>query len=79
MKKRRGWPDLRGRGSESDAISEQFAPNERYRAQLVERAKVLAAAGFTPEQVAAMLPLRMEPASADGTGSGPKTADPSSA
>ena len=61
MKKQRGWPDRRGMGSESDFISEQFVPNEHYKSQLMERAKILAAAGFTPEQIAAMFPVRMEP------------------
>lgn len=60
MKKQRGWPDLRGRGSESDSISEQFVPNEHYKAQQMERAKILAAAGFTPEQIAAMFPVPIE-------------------
>lgn len=63
MRKRRGWPDLRGRGSESDTISEQFVPSEHYLAQLMERAKVLASAGFTPEQIALMFPVRIEPPS----------------
>jgi hypothetical protein len=61
MKKQRGWPDRRGMGSESDSISEQFVPNEYYKSQQVERAKILAAAGFTPEQIAAVFPVPIEP------------------
>jgi hypothetical protein len=31
--KQRGYPDRRGMGAESDSISEEFVPSERYKAQ----------------------------------------------
>jgi hypothetical protein len=54
MKKQRGYPDRRGMGAESDFISEQFVPSERYKAQRKAMIETLMAAGMSPEQVAAM-------------------------
>jgi hypothetical protein len=59
VKKQRGWPDRRGMGSESDAISEQFVPSERYKVQQLAMAGTLIAAGFTQEQIDAMFPVQM--------------------
>ena len=55
MAKQRGYPDRRGMGAESDAISEQFVPNERYQAHQKAIAETLAAAGLPPEKIADML------------------------
>jgi hypothetical protein len=55
MAKQRGYPDQRGLWAESDTISEQFVPSERYKAQQKAMAESLLAAGLTPEQVASML------------------------
>jgi hypothetical protein len=55
--KPRGYPDRRGFWAESDSISEQFVPNERYKAQQKAMAETLYAAGLTPEQIANMLRL----------------------
>jgi hypothetical protein len=54
MKKQRGYPDRRGMGAESDFISEQFVPSERYKIQQKAMIETLIAAGMSPEQVAAM-------------------------
>jgi hypothetical protein len=54
MKKQRGYPDRRGMGAESDSISEQFVPTERYKMQQKEMMETLIAAGVSPERVAAM-------------------------
>ncbi len=59
MKKQRGWPDRRGMGSDSDTISEQFVPSERYKAQQLAMTETLIAAGFTQEQIDAMFPVPM--------------------
>jgi hypothetical protein len=56
MKKQRGYPDRRGMGAESDFISEQFVPSERYKMQQKAMIETLIAAGMSPEQVAAMFP-----------------------
>jgi hypothetical protein len=48
-------------GSESDSISEQFVPSERYRTQQMAMTETLLAAGFTPEQISAVLPFPVEP------------------
>jgi hypothetical protein len=63
MAKQRGYPDRRGMGAESDAISEQFVPNERYKAQQRVMAETLSAAGLSPERIAKMLfvPIDLPP------------------
>ncbi len=43
MGKQRGYPDRRAMGAESDAISEQFVRNERYKAQQRVMAETLVA------------------------------------
>jgi hypothetical protein len=48
-------------GSESDSVSEQFVPRERYKTQQRAVAETLLAAGFTPEQISAVLPFPVEP------------------
>jgi len=45
-------------GSESDAISEKFVPNERYKAQVLAMRETLLAAGFTQAQIDAMFPFQ---------------------
>jgi hypothetical protein len=55
MAKQRGYPDRRGMGAESDAISEQFVPSARYKTQQRAMARTLTAAGLNPEQIANML------------------------
>jgi len=41
-------------GAESDFLSEQFVPSERYKTQQKAMIETLIAAGMSPEQVAAM-------------------------
>jgi hypothetical protein len=55
MARQRGDPDRRGMGAESDAISEQFVPNERYKVQQRAMVETLTAAGLGLEQIASML------------------------
>jgi hypothetical protein len=55
MAKQRGYPDRRGMGSESDPISETFAPTEQYKAQQERMTQTLRAAGVSPKQIASML------------------------
>jgi hypothetical protein len=66
MAKQRGYPDQRGLWAESDSISEQFVPDESYKAQQRAMAQSLLAAGVNPEQIAAMLFVTDElPSAAD--------------
>jgi hypothetical protein len=60
MAKQRGYPDRRGMGAQSDFISDSFIPNEKQRAELMERARILIAAGMAPERVAAMLSIPID-------------------
>lgn len=60
MSKQRGYPDRRGMGAQSDFISESFIPTEKHRAELMERARSLIAAGMDPERVAAMLSIPID-------------------
>jgi orotate phosphoribosyltransferase len=64
MAKQRGYPDRRGMGAESDAVSEQFVPNERYKAQQRGMVETLTAAGLNPQKIAGMLsvPVDLPPA-----------------
>ena len=54
MVKRRGYPDRRGMGSQSDFIAETFVPSDAYKAQQIAMARSLIAVGMKPEQVAGM-------------------------
>jgi hypothetical protein len=63
--KQRGYPDRRGFWAESDTVVEQFVPGERYRAQQRAMAETLAAAGLSPEQIAAMLFVSADPQSSE--------------
>ena len=54
MAKRRGSPDRRGMGAQSDFIAEQFVPSEQYKAQQMALVQKLLASGVTSERVAAM-------------------------
>ena len=65
MDKQRGYPDQRGLWAESDTITEQFVPNERYKTQQKVMAEALVAAGLTPEQVAGMLSVPVDAPSGD--------------
>jgi hypothetical protein len=49
--KQRGYPDRRGMGAQSDFISEQFVPNENYKARQTEMVQRLIATGATREQL----------------------------
>ncbi len=49
--KQRGYPDRRGMGAQSDFISEQFVPDENYKARQMEMVQRLIAAGTTREQL----------------------------
>jgi hypothetical protein len=52
--KRRGYPDRRGMGAQSDYIAEQFVPSEGYKAQQIAMVQRLTAAGANPEQLEKM-------------------------
>ena len=54
MEKRRGTPDRRGMGAQSDFIAEQFVPSEDYKAQQLAMVRKLLASGVSREQVAKM-------------------------
>ncbi|MGC1785009.1 MAG: hypothetical protein WA708_21020 [Acidobacteriaceae bacterium] len=60
MAKRRGYPDRRGMGAESDPISEPFLPNERYQVQQKAMIEKLIAAGLDPEHVARLFSIPVE-------------------
>ena len=60
MAKRRGYPDQRGMGAQSDFISESFIPSQRHRAEQLERAKSLIATGLPAREVAAMLSISVD-------------------
>lgn len=65
MSKRRANPDRRGMGAESDFIAEQFVPSERYKAQQRAMAEKLIAGGLSPERVANMFFVPVDPPSDD--------------
>jgi hypothetical protein len=65
MEKQRGYPDQRGLWAESDTITEQFVPSERHKAKQKAMAETLLAAGLTPEQIAGMLSVPVDPPSGD--------------
>jgi hypothetical protein len=58
--KQRGYPDRRGMGAESDSISEEFVPSERYKAQQRVMAQTLIAAGLNPEQIKSMFSVPVD-------------------
>jgi len=60
MSRQKGDPDRRGMGDKSDAISEQFVPNARYREQQRIIAETLDAAGLNPDQIAEMLSVPLD-------------------
>ena len=60
MVKRRGSPDRRGMGAQSDFVSETFCPSESHAATQVAMARSLIAAGAKPESVAAMLSISVD-------------------
>jgi orotate phosphoribosyltransferase len=53
-------------GAESDAISEQFVPNERYKAQQRGMVETLTAAGLNPQKIASMLSVPVDLPPAEG-------------
>ncbi len=57
MTKQRGSPYQRGMGSESDPISERFAPSEQHRQMQLKMAHTLLTLGTPREKVAHMLSL----------------------
>lgn len=57
MTKPRGSPDRRGMGAQSDFFSQTFVPSELHQQQQIAMAKLLIAAGNSPETAAAMLSL----------------------
>jgi len=52
-------------GAESDFIAEQFVPSEHYKAQQRAMAEKLIAGGLSPEQVANMFFVPVDPPSDD--------------
>jgi hypothetical protein len=60
MTKKRGYPDRRGMGAESDPMAEPFVPSETYQAQQMMMAQKLIAAGLEPEHVAKMFFIPLE-------------------
>jgi DNA-binding CsgD family transcriptional regulator len=63
MTKRRGYPDRRGMGAQSDVLAEQFKPDEQYKSEQTMRVQHLLAAGMSPEQVAKMFSISLSPVS----------------
>ena len=51
MTKRRGSPDRRGMGAQSDLISEQFVPSEQYVAQQKAITQALVDLGLEPQEL----------------------------
>jgi len=51
MTQRRGSPDRRGMGAQSDFIAEQFVPSEQYKAQQKAITQALVAMGLEPEEL----------------------------
>jgi hypothetical protein len=47
-------------GAQSDFISECFAPGHQYRAEQMNRARILMSIGVAPERVAEMLSMPVE-------------------
>jgi hypothetical protein len=60
MTKRRGTPDRRGMGAQSDFTAEQFVPGEEYKSRQIAMAKRLIASGVSPEQIATMFLVPMD-------------------
>lgn len=60
MSARRGYPDRRGMGAQSDSITATFVASEEHRAEQKTRAQALLRAGFLPEEVVAMLSVPLE-------------------
>jgi len=60
MTKRRGTPDRRGMGAESDFIAEQFVPSEEYKARQREMVQKLLASGISREQIAKMFAVSFD-------------------
>ena len=60
MTKRRGTPDRRGMGAQSDFIAEQFVPSEEYKARQREMVQKLLASGIGREQIAKMFAVPID-------------------
>ena len=60
MAKKRGYPDRRGMGADSDYIAELFIPSEQFKAQQMAMAQELIGGGMNPEQVTSMFPVPVE-------------------
>jgi hypothetical protein len=61
MPKRRGYPDRRGMGAQSDFIGETFIPSEQYKAQQAAMVQKLTAAGLSPDQLEKMFLVPFDP------------------
>ncbi len=60
MVKRRGIPDQRGMGAQSDFLGQTFIPDSTHRAEQLRRARTLLASGIPPEDVAVMLSIPID-------------------
>jgi hypothetical protein len=58
--KRRGYPDRRGMGAQSDFIAEPFVPSETYIARQRAIAQQLVASGMAPERIDSMFLIRLD-------------------
>ncbi len=58
--KRRGDPDRRGMGAQSDFISESFVPNVQHVAEQKARIRVLPASGLSAEEVAGIFSVPVD-------------------
>lgn len=58
--KRRGYPDRRGMGAQSDFIAEPFVPSETYIAQQRTMAQHLIDTGVAAESVEGMFLIRLD-------------------
>jgi len=60
MYKRRGSPDQRGMGAQSDFIAETFLPSAEHEREQVKRARVLIANGLPLSEVANLLSVQTD-------------------
>lgn len=60
MTQKRGYPDRRGMGAESDPTMESYVPSETYKTQQMAMARKMIAAGLKPEHVATMFFIPLE-------------------
>jgi hypothetical protein len=60
MAMKRGYPDRRGMGAQSDFVSSTFDPGQQYKTEQMNRARVLVELGIAPEKIAEMLSMPVE-------------------